>query len=161
MQQLFRLLIFLNQPNMFQKTNSPILRSTFWLYIHSFWYNAPKLLPIGATVEMELHEFHFNRGTKSCIYSQNVLMRMGEFVARNMLSWFKKINKRKSCCILLVVYIGVLIMNGHTNIKLITSCWILERKMSSKQNISSGQWISCCHGIFSEEDVVALCLEFS
>ena len=29
---------------------------------------------------------------------------MGEFVARNMLGWFKKINKRKSCCILLLVY---------------------------------------------------------
>ena len=33
MQQLFRLLIFLNQPCMFRATNSPILRSTFWLYI--------------------------------------------------------------------------------------------------------------------------------
>ena len=38
------------------------------------------------------------------MYSQNVLLRMGEFVARNMLGSFKKINKRKSCCILLVVY---------------------------------------------------------
>ena len=33
LQQLFRLLIFLNQPYMFRATNSPILRSTFWLYI--------------------------------------------------------------------------------------------------------------------------------
>ena len=33
MQQLFRLLIFLIQPHMFRATNSPILRSTFWLYI--------------------------------------------------------------------------------------------------------------------------------
>jgi len=33
MQQLFRLLIFLIQPNMFRATNSPILRSTFWLYV--------------------------------------------------------------------------------------------------------------------------------
>ena len=31
---------------------------------------------------------------KSCVYSQKVLLKMGEFVARNMLSWFKKINKR-------------------------------------------------------------------
>ena len=30
---------------------------------------------------------------------------MGEFVARNMLGWFKKINKRKRCFILLVAYI--------------------------------------------------------
>ena len=42
---------------------------------------------------------------------------MGEIVARNMLGWFKKINKRKSCCILLVVYIVELMMRGHTNIK--------------------------------------------
>ena len=40
---------------------------------------------------------------------------MGEFVARNMLGWFEKINKRKSCCILLVVYIVELMMHGHTN----------------------------------------------
>ena len=33
MQQLFRLLIFLNQPYMFRATNSPILRSNFGLYI--------------------------------------------------------------------------------------------------------------------------------
>ena len=45
------------------------------------------------------------RCTKSCIYSQKVLLRMGEFVTRNMLDWFIKINKRKGCCILLVVYI--------------------------------------------------------
>jgi len=31
--QLFRLLIFLNQPNMFRAANSPIFRSTFWLNI--------------------------------------------------------------------------------------------------------------------------------
>jgi len=33
MQQLFRLLIFLIQPYMFRATNSPILRSNFWLCI--------------------------------------------------------------------------------------------------------------------------------
>jgi hypothetical protein len=38
---------------MFRMTNSPILRSTFDC-IYSFWYNAPTLLPTGATVEMEL-----------------------------------------------------------------------------------------------------------
>ena len=50
MQQLFRLLIFLNQRYMFRATHSPILRSTFLLYIYSFWYNEPTLLPTGATV---------------------------------------------------------------------------------------------------------------
>jgi hypothetical protein len=58
MQQLFRLLIFLNQAYMFCATNSPILRSTFDC-VYSFWYNAPTLLPTGATVEMEL-QFHLN-----------------------------------------------------------------------------------------------------
>ena len=54
--------------------------------------------------------------TKSCIYSQKVLLRMGEFIARNILCWFKNINKRKSCCIL-VVYIVVLTLHGHTIIE--------------------------------------------
>ena len=43
----FRLLIFLNQPNMFQATNSPILRSIFNC-IYSLWYSAPPVLPIGS-----------------------------------------------------------------------------------------------------------------
>ena len=43
--------------------------------------------------------------TKSCIYSQNVLLRLGEFVVRNRKGRNKKINKWKSCCILLVAYI--------------------------------------------------------
>ena len=46
---------------MFRVTNSPILKSTFDC-IHIFWYNAPTMLPTGATVEMEPH-FHLNRGT--------------------------------------------------------------------------------------------------
>jgi len=54
MQQLFPLLIFLNQPNRFRATNSPVLRNTFCVYIYSFWYGAPTLLSTGATVEMEL-----------------------------------------------------------------------------------------------------------
>ena len=53
--------------------------------------------------------------TKSCICSQKVLLRMGEFVARNMHGWIKKINKRKSCCILLVIYI------------VSSNCWIFSK----------------------------------
>ena len=42
--------------------------------------------------------------TKSCIYSQKVLLKMGEFVARYMSGWFKKIKKKKNllhvvCCL--------------------------------------------------------------
>ena len=50
MQQIFLLLIFLNQPYIFRATDLPILRSTF----DSFWYNASTMLPTGATVEIEL-----------------------------------------------------------------------------------------------------------
>ena len=46
MQQLFPLLIFLNQPYMFRAINSPILGSTFSIY--SFWYNAPVRSSVGA-----------------------------------------------------------------------------------------------------------------
>jgi hypothetical protein len=53
------------------------------------------------------------------LYIQShVILRMGEFVARNMQGWFKKLNKGKSRCILLVAYIVVLVMHGHTNFKL-------------------------------------------
>ena len=110
MQQIFRLLIFLNQPNMFRATYSPILRSTFWLYIQL-------LVQCTAFAADRCHGWHkvssqpWHRSaeeavncTKSCTYSQKLLLRMGEFVTRNMLG-LKKINKRKSCCILLVVYI--------------------------------------------------------
>ena len=102
---------------MFRATNSPILGSTFWLYIQ-LWYSSPKLLPTGPTVEMELttsvpsQPWHLSAAvsvhfTKSCIYSQKLLLRMGEFFARNMWGWIKKINKRKWFCILLVIYIVV------------------------------------------------------
>jgi hypothetical protein len=125
MQNLFRLLIFLSQPYGFRATNSPILRSTFWLYIQLLvqctdtdsdrchgWDGTP--VPSQPWHRSAAEAVHC---TKSCIYSQKVLLRMGEFVARNMLGWFEKINKRKSCCIFLVIYIVELMAHGHTNIK--------------------------------------------
>jgi hypothetical protein len=68
---------------MFRATSLLILRSSFDC-IHSFWYNAPTLLPTGATVEMEpvgssvgaLYQ-------KLCIQSK-VFLRMGESVTQNM-----------------------------------------------------------------------------
>jgi hypothetical protein len=115
--KIFRLLIFLSQPYVFRATNSPILRSTSWLYIQL-------LVQCTDTAADRCHgwdgtEFHLNRDwhqsatvsvccTKSCIYIQTVLLRMDEFVARNTWGWFKKINKRKSCYTLLVTYIVVL-----------------------------------------------------
>jgi len=54
-----------NQLNKFRAMISPILRSTI------LWYNAPTMLPV-----------HY---TASCKHSI-VLLRMGEIIARNMLS---------------------------------------------------------------------------
>ena len=58
MQQLFRLFIFLNQPNMFRR-QIRLSSGAIFDCIHSFRYNEPPLLPTGATVEME--QFHLNR----------------------------------------------------------------------------------------------------
>ena len=62
--------------------------------IYSFCYNASTLLLNGVTVGMELipvpsQPWHRSTTvsvhcTKSCVYSQKVILRMGEFVARNM-----------------------------------------------------------------------------
>ena len=54
--------------------------------------------------------------TTSCKHSL-VLLRMGEIIARNMLSWLELWINRY-CCIYLVVCIIVSVMHGHTNIKL-------------------------------------------
>jgi hypothetical protein len=69
----FPLLIFLNQPYMFRATNSPVLGSTFDR-IHSFWYIST-VSPVGCSIGA-LYQ-------KLCIQLK-VLLRMGEFVARNM-----------------------------------------------------------------------------
>jgi len=53
--------------------------------------------------------------TTSCKHSLG-LLRMGETIARNMLSWLELLIKRY-CCIQLVVYIIVLEMHGHAKIK--------------------------------------------
>jgi len=54
MQQLFNLLIFLIQPYMFREKNSPILRSTFWLYVQLLVQctdtAADRLAPVGSSV---------------------------------------------------------------------------------------------------------------
>jgi hypothetical protein len=101
MKQLFRLLIFLNQPYMSRATNSPIHRSTFWLYIQ---------LLVQCT----------DTAADRCIVPKAVYtVKKCSWGWENLSpeTWFKKINKWKSCCILLVAYIVLLVMHGHTNIK--------------------------------------------
>ena len=66
MQQLFHLLIFLNQPYMFRATNSPILRSTFDC-IYSFGYNGTAFLPSQPWHRSAAGSVHC---TQSCICSQ-------------------------------------------------------------------------------------------
>ena len=66
----FSFINLLNQSYMFRATNSPILRSIFDC-IYSFWYNAPVGSIVGAVYQK--------------LYIQsNVLLRMGESVARNI-----------------------------------------------------------------------------
>jgi len=65
---------------MFRATNSPISRELFDC-IYIFWYNAPILLLTGDYHRSAAISVHC---TESCIYSQKVLLKMGEFVARNM-----------------------------------------------------------------------------
>jgi len=87
MQQLFRLLIFLNRSNMFRTTNSSILRSTFWPYTQLLvqctacaaerchrWDGVPSQRSAAEAVHC----------TKSCLYIQKLLLRMGEIVARKL-----------------------------------------------------------------------------
>jgi len=72
MQQLLPLLIFLNQPYMFRAKNSPIHRSTFWLYTRI-------QLVVQCTGRQQCRCI-----VPKAVYSQKVLLRMGEFVTRNM-----------------------------------------------------------------------------
>ena len=53
--------------------------------------------------------------TTSCKH-RLVLLRMGEIIARNTLSWLELL-KNRYFCIWLVVYITVSVMHGQTNIK--------------------------------------------
>jgi len=59
-----------NQLNMFRAIISPILRSTRLCL--QLWYNAPTVLPAGSII--------------GALYHSLVLLRLGEIIARNMLS---------------------------------------------------------------------------
>ena len=67
-QQLFRLLIFLIQPYMFRRTNSPILMSTFWMYIQLLVQCTDTAADrcYGGTDRQQNRQ----HCTKSCVYSQ-------------------------------------------------------------------------------------------
>ena len=125
MQKLFRLLIFKKSAQHISGRQFRPSSGARFDCIYSFWYNAPPLLPTGATVEMEL-AFHLNRGTgrQQClcivpkaVYKSKSAPEDGLIFARNMLGWFLKISKRKICRAFLVVYVVELMTHGHTNIK--------------------------------------------
>jgi len=59
---------------MFRAIISPILRSTDCVY--SLWYNVPTMQSSGSIVDTLYHK----------LQTQSVLLRMGEIIARNMLS---------------------------------------------------------------------------
>ena len=72
----FTFINLLNQTYMFRATNSLILRSTFRLYIQLWVQCTDTAADLSAAVSVHC--------TQSCIYSLKVLLRMSEFVARNM-----------------------------------------------------------------------------
>ena len=60
-------------------------------------------------------------------------LRMGETIARNMLSWLK-LSINCHCCILLVVYIIISMMHGYVNIKHQIWWWFVELKHLALDN---------------------------
>ena len=95
MQQLSRLLIFLIQPYMFRATNLPILRSTFWLYIQL-------LVQCTGRQQCRCIVPKVVYTVKKCSWG------WANLSPETCTAELKKIKKRKSCCILLVIYIVVL-----------------------------------------------------
>ena len=70
MQQLFRLLIFLNQPKVFRATNSPILRSTFdcIFLLKNCWKFIQTTIDNQLQTEMESYYDNLNKKKKIYIY---------------------------------------------------------------------------------------------
>ena len=68
---------------MFRATNSPIVRSTFEC-IYTFWYNTSTMLPADAAVEMVPVGSIIGALYQKLHIQSEVLLTMGEFVARNM-----------------------------------------------------------------------------
>ena len=126
MQQLFRLLIFLIQPHMFRATNSPILRSTFWLYIQL-------LVQCTDTAGDRCHGWDGTAGRQQCrcivpkaVYTvKKRSWGWANLPPETCRGWIKKINKWKSYCIFLVIYIVFIhefsLQNYSTMIKSISA----------------------------------------
>ena len=80
MQQHFRLLIFIKSALHVSGDKFAHPQEQFFDCIYSFWYNAPTLLPTGGTGRQQCRCI-----VLKAVYTVNkVLLRMGEFIARNM-----------------------------------------------------------------------------
>jgi hypothetical protein len=80
-----------------------------------WWFQSPQHVSgdnFAHSQEQAASSVHYNTSCKHSL----VLLRKGEIIDRNMLSWLKLLI---NCywCIHLVVYIIVSVMHGHTNIK--------------------------------------------
>jgi len=78
---------------------------------------------------------HLQCITPQAVTHSLVLLRMGEIIARNMLSWLELLTNRY-CCNKLVVYIIVSVMHGQANIIFsdersicITYCHMFSRRV--------------------------------
>jgi len=86
--------------------------------------------------------------TKSCIYSQKVLLRIGELSSETCRAVLKRLIKRSIngiCCIFLVAHIVVLMMLGLTNVMHITGPFLILSKcdilyLSRKEQSFSGRF---------------------
>ena len=111
---------------MFRRMISPIFRSTR-LSVTASWYNATITMPAGSLDVVPLHPgyrpatswLHYATSYKHSL----VLLRMGEIIARNMLSWLELLINRY-CCIWLVVYIITIQTLGHS------ACFCSQTKAS-------------------------------
>ena len=111
-------------------TNSPILRSTFWLYIqllvqctdtaadrcYSWDGTASRSISTVAPVSSSVGALYQKLHMKSKIAPEDRRICRPKSCTADL----KRLIERKSCCILLVAYIIVLVMYGHTNIRSIT-----------------------------------------
>jgi len=84
-----------NQLSMFRTIVSPVLRSTRVCFLYSLWYSAPTMLQVGDRLvvchQPAASSVHY---TTSCTKKHNlVLLRTGETIVRNMLSWLKLLIK--------------------------------------------------------------------
>jgi len=84
MQQNYVFIDSLSPSSMFRATVSPVFRSTLYIHLFGTMHRLCCRQPVGSTVGALFQK---------AVYTVKVLLKMGETVARNMLSSLKRINR--------------------------------------------------------------------